>query len=179
MCQVATFDAAQAQTLPTRAERRRVRGRTRARARDCSSRASWELCSRALTARAAGACLFPGWKTGAASARPRLPGQAVAERHRVDFNGSIAVLTSANDGQLNTRADRITGQLELRTGRLHVTSTQVSVSPPPRASQMASGSQRAPEGHKRAGGSALVRAMHCTYLSSPRKKQEEEQRGPA
>ena len=63
---------------PTRAERRRVRGRTRARARDCSSRASWELCSRALTARAAGACLFPGWKTGAESARPRLPGQGVA-----------------------------------------------------------------------------------------------------
>ena len=54
---------------PSRAERRRVRGRTRARARDCSSRASWELCSRALTARAAGACLFPGWKTGAASPR--------------------------------------------------------------------------------------------------------------
>ena len=80
MCQVATFDAAQAQTLPTRAERRRVRGRTRARARDCSSRASWELSAEQsrLNCASCGGLSFFRLEDAAESERPRLLEQGVA-----------------------------------------------------------------------------------------------------
>ena len=146
MCQVATFDAAQAQTLPTRAERRRVTGRTRARARDCSSRASWELCSRALTVRAAGACLFFGWKACAASARPRLPGQAVAERHSPRFVTALhrcvqlgRKVAAHATGELNSKA--VVGSGRWLIGKVDVQARAGAWQP-----QMVMGSQKAPGG---------------------------------